>query len=232
MKLEHEFSVPVPQEQAWAVLLDVEHIAPCMPGATLDRIDGDDFGGQVKVKVGPIQVTYAGTARIVERDEDAHRAVIEATGKEARGPGTVSMTVTAQLHEASDGTRVTTVSDLSITGRPAQFGRGVMADVGAKIIGQFADCLSAKLAAPPAGSGEAPAPDVAQDARMGGSTPHVPHDNLPSQDPQGGERTPQAIDLLDAARSPAMKRVAPALAAAVALIIALLIALKARRRSG
>jgi uncharacterized protein len=222
MKLEHEFTVPVPPGQAWAVLLDVERIAPCMPGATLERIDGDDFGGRVKVKVGPIQVTYAGTARIVERDEDTRRAVIEATGKEARGPGTAAMTVTAQLHESGEGTRVTAVSDLSVTGRPAQFGRGVMADVGAKIIGQFAECLAAELAA-------SPAPDEAIITDVAPAT-------VTSQDPREGQPPtrypPEAIDLLDVATGPVVKRLAPVMAAVVVLLIAIAVAIKLRRRPG
>src|SRR4051812_3522173 len=146
MKLEHDFTVPAPVDEAWKALLDVEKVAPCMPGAALTSVDGDDFTGTVKVKVGPIQVTYKGQARFVEKDEAAHRVVIEASGKEARGSGTASATVTAVLTAQGNQTRAEVVTDLNITGRPAQFGRGVMADVGAKLIGQFADCLAEELA--------------------------------------------------------------------------------------
>ena len=146
MKLEHDFTVPAPVDEAWKALLDVEKVAPCMPGAALTSVDGDDFTGTVKVKVGPIQVTYKGQARFVEKDEASHRVVIEASGKEARGSGTAAATVTAVLTaDGANRTRAEVVTDLNITGRPAQFGRGVMADVGAKLIGQFADCLADEL---------------------------------------------------------------------------------------
>ena len=150
MQLEHEFTVPVPVATAWDVLLDVERIAPCMPGATVESFDGETLEGRVKVKVGPIQVTYAGTARFVEKDVAGRRAVIDASAKEARGVGTAKATITALLHdEGASSTRVTVTTDLAITGKPAQFGRGVMAEVGNKILGRFADCLAGEL-----GSGE------------------------------------------------------------------------------
>ncbi|HEX6756089.1 MAG TPA: SRPBCC family protein, partial [Mycobacteriales bacterium] len=163
MQLDHEFTVPVPAAQAWPVLLDIERIAPCMPGATISEIDGDDFEGTVKVKVGPITVTYGGTASFLEKDESERRAVIEARGRETRGTGTATARVTAQLHDEGDSTRVVVSTDLSITGKPAQFGRGVMSDVGAKLLGRFADCLSGQLAAGPPTAPEAaesaPPPD-------------------------------------------------------------------------
>ena len=146
MELQHSFSVPVDVDRAWAVLVDIEQVAPCMPGAALDTVDGDEFTGSVKVRLGPIGLTYKGKARFVEKDEAAHRAVIDAQGKDARGNGTASATVTATLHPQDDGTRVEVNTDLAITGKPAQFGRGVMVDVGNKLIGQFADCLAGKLA--------------------------------------------------------------------------------------
>jgi uncharacterized protein len=145
MELEHTFSIPVPVEKAWPVLLDVEQIAPCMPGASVDSVDGDDFTGSVKVKLGPINLTYKGQASFVEKDEAAHRAVIDARGRDSRGNGTAAAKVTATLTGAGDTTEVKVVTDLNITGKPAQFGRGVMVDVGNKLIGQFADCLAGKL---------------------------------------------------------------------------------------
>ena len=147
MELEHEFTVPVPVDRAWEVLLDVEKIAPCMPGAVLDSVDGDSFTGQVKVKVGPITVAYAGRASFLEKDPTAHRAVVEAKGRETRGSGTAAATVTASMADEGGSTRVTVVTDLAITGRPAQFGRGVMNDVGSKLIGQFADCVATTISA-------------------------------------------------------------------------------------
>src|SRR4051812_49679812 len=145
VQLENSFTVPVPVDDAWRVLLDIERIAPCMPGAALDSVDGDDFTGRVKVKLGPINLTYAGKASFVEKDEAAHRAVIDAKGKDQRGNGTAAAVITATLNAEGSSTRVDVLTDLNITGRPAQFGRGVMTDVGNKLLGQFADKLAAQL---------------------------------------------------------------------------------------
>jgi carbon monoxide dehydrogenase subunit G len=145
MELTHSFTIPIGVDQAFEVLSDVERIAPCMPGATIESVDGRDFTGRVKVKVGPMQITYRGKARYEELDAEKHMAVIEARGQETRGSGTANATVTATLTEKGDETEVMVVSNLSVTGRPAQFGRGVMNEVGAKLLGQFADCLSERL---------------------------------------------------------------------------------------
>jgi carbon monoxide dehydrogenase subunit G len=145
VQLENSFTVPVPVDEAWRVLLDIERIAPCMPGAALDSVDGDNFTGRVKVKLGPINLTYQGKASFIEKDETAHRAVIDARGKDQRGNGTAAATVTANLKAEGSITRVDVLTDLNITGRPAQFGRGVMTDVGNKLLGQFADKLAAQL---------------------------------------------------------------------------------------
>jgi len=127
MELEHSFTIPVPPEQAWQVLLDVEQVAPCMPGATVDAVDGDQIKGRIKVKVGPVSLTYAGTARFTERDEQAKSVTLEASGKETRGSGTAAATVRSTLQGEGDGqTRVVVHTTMSVTGRPAQFGRGVM----------------------------------------------------------------------------------------------------------
>ncbi|GAB3355621.1 SRPBCC family protein [Modestobacter lapidis] len=146
MQLENSFTVPLPIDEAWRVLMDIDRIAPCMPGAVLDSVDGDDFTGRVKVKLGPINLTYQGKGSFIERDEAAHKAVIDARGKDQRGNGTASAIVTANLASEGSVTRVDVLTDLNITGRPAQFGRGVMTDVGNKLLGQFADKLSAQLA--------------------------------------------------------------------------------------
>jgi carbon monoxide dehydrogenase subunit G len=152
VQLENSFTVPVPIDEAWRVLLDIQRIAPCMPGAALDSVTGDDFTGRVKVKLGPINLTYQGKASFIEKDAAAHRAVIDAKGKDQRGNGTAAATITAQLADEGGTTRVDVLTDLNITGRPAQFGRGVMTDVGNKLLGQFADKLAAQL-----GAGEVPA---------------------------------------------------------------------------
>jgi carbon monoxide dehydrogenase subunit G len=145
VQLENSFTVPVPLDEAWRVLLDIERIAPCMPGAALDSVDGDDFTGRVKVKLGPINLTYQGKASFIEKDETVHKAVIDARGKDQRGNGTAAATITANLAAEGSVTRVHVLTDLNITGRPAQFGRGVMTDVGNKLLGQFADKLAAQL---------------------------------------------------------------------------------------
>src|SRR6516162_723123 len=150
MELEHSFTVPVPEDRAWEVLMDVERVAPCMPGATLDSVEGDEIKGRIKVKVGPIAMTYAGTARFTERDKDAHVITLEASGKETRGAGTASAKVRSMLESQNGHTHVVVHTTLNVTGRPAQFGRGVMAEVGGKLIGIFASNLADMLAAEPA----------------------------------------------------------------------------------
>jgi uncharacterized protein len=147
MELTNDFRVGVPVERAWEVLTDVELIAPCMPGAQLQEIEGEEFRGVVKVKVGPITAQYKGAARFLERDDAAHKAVLRAEGRDTRGQGNANATITAQLTPDGDGTAVTVTTDLTVTGRVAQFGRGVMADVSTKLLGQFTDCLENKLAA-------------------------------------------------------------------------------------
>lgn len=174
MELEHSFSIPVPVEKAWPVLLDIRQIAPCMPGAAVDSVDGDDFTGTVKVKLGPINLTYKGQAKFVEKDEANHKAVIDARGRDSRGNGTAAAKITATLTGNGDSTDCKVITDLNITGKPAQFGRGVMVDVGNKLIGQFADCLSGKLAADKAGTGSDDAANTAassgSDAKPAGSS--------------------------------------------------------------
>ena len=227
MKLEHDFTVPAPIDEAWKVLLDVERVAPCMPGATLLTVDGDEFTGTVKVKVGPIQVTYKGNAKFAERDDSGYRAVIEASGKEARGTGTAAATVTTRLESAgASETRVRVETDLNITGRPAQFGRGVMEEVSGKLIGQFAKCLAEELGAGSAGPAAPAAAPV--------EAPAAPAPALPTEEKQTGPRTvappvrsAEPIDLLDVAGGSIAKRAAPVLAVVAVLLF---IFLRRRRR--
>jgi uncharacterized protein len=194
MELTNEFKVGATPDEAWAVLTDLERIAPCMPGAELQEVDGDDYKGIVKVKVGPITAQYKGVARFVERDDATHRAVLHAEGRETRGQGNASATITAQLTPDGDGTLVSVVTDLTIAGKVAQFGRGILADVSSKLLGQFASCLETKLAA----GGETATDAVGADANTategsatGGTEP--------------GGTAP--VDLLDAAGAPVAKRV-------------------------
>lgn len=141
MELKNEFTVDVPVEEAWEILTDVARIAPCLPGAKLQEVDGEEYRGVVKVKVGPVTAEYKGSASFVEQDAGARRAVLRAQGRETRGQGNANATITATLHPAGESTRVQVVTDLAITGRVAQFGRGVLADVSAKLLGQFAASL-------------------------------------------------------------------------------------------
>ncbi len=147
MEMDHSFTVPVPPDQAWDVLLDVKRIAPCMPGATVDAVDGDVVTGHIKVKVGPVSLTYRGTANFGERDPEARTILVAASGKETRGAGTASATVRASLEPAGDdSTNVSMHTTMNVTGRPAQFGRGVMVEVGGKLVEQFAQNLAQLIA--------------------------------------------------------------------------------------
>jgi uncharacterized protein len=238
VELEHEFTVPVPVAQAWEVLLDVERIAPCMPGAVVDSVDGDSFTGQVKVKVGPITVAYAGKASFLEKDAAVHRAVVEAKGRETRGSGTAAATVTASMADEGGSTRVTVVTDLAITGKPAQFGRGVMNDVGRKLIGQFADCVATTITegaqplAEPVGSvgGGATSGPAPADAKA--TAPAAEATAAAGAARVGEQRarpTPEAIDLVAVAGGSVMKRVLPIVALVVGIVIAWLITRRPRR---
>jgi uncharacterized protein len=159
MELDNSFTVPVPPDQAWDVLLDVKRIAPCMPGATVDEVEGDVVNGRIKIKVGPVSLTYKGTAKFIERDPEAHLVVLEASGKETRGAGTASATVRASMvpDASGSGTEVTMHTSMNVTGRPAQFGRGVMVEVGGKLVEQFASNLAQLIAGDTGGASAVPA---------------------------------------------------------------------------
>jgi carbon monoxide dehydrogenase subunit G len=240
MKLENEFVVPVPRDQAWDVLMDVERIAPCMPGATFDGYEGESssaFKGRVKVKLGPITVTYAGVAKFVEKDKDAGRAVIDASGKESRGSGTANATIETVLLDNGDTTLVKVTTDLNITGKPAQFGRGVMVEVGTKILGQFATCLASQLAAgSPDEPAAVPSSDVAAEPGDKGTVAEAAPDNVvPLSEAPRARAAPEprptadAIDLLDHAGAPVLKRLLPALGGLLAVLIAWRLVRKATR---
>ncbi|MFM8863201.1 MAG: SRPBCC family protein [Acidimicrobiia bacterium] len=225
MELINEFDVSVPVDTAWNVLTDVERIAPCLPGAQLQEIEGDEYRGVVKVKVGPIQAQYKGKATFVERDDSAHRAVLEATGRDTRGQGNASATITAQLEPSGEGTHVTVTTDLTVTGKVAQFGRGVMADVSAKLLSQFVDNLEQTVL-----SDAPPTPAPVAEPTAPDSEPTAPAASQPTAaepaaaEPTSGVRRidqpePEAIDLLEHAGSPVLKRVVPALGVAVAALI-------------
>jgi uncharacterized protein len=202
MQLEHRLSVPAPIDVVWPALLDPERVAPCVPGATLTGVDGETFTGTVKVKVGPITLLYKGTGTFTETDEQGRRAVLKADAKDTRGNGTVKATVTLTLTDEGDHTTGTVATDLSITGKPAQFGRGMIADVGGKIIEQFAACLSEKLAVAATPSQPAAASEAADAAKAS----------------QPEEVEP--LDLVQYARSSVLKRVGPLVAVAMLVLIA------------
>ncbi|MCH2416152.1 MAG: SRPBCC family protein [Acidimicrobiales bacterium] len=142
MELSNDFEVSAPIEKVWEVINDVELIAPCLPGAQLEEVENDEYKGFVKVKVGPITAQYKGVAKFVEKDDSNHRVVIRGEGRDTRGAGNAAADITASLESTTEGTRVNVVTDLKITGKVAQFGRGVMADISKKLMSQFADNLS------------------------------------------------------------------------------------------
>jgi carbon monoxide dehydrogenase subunit G len=230
MELEHSFTVPVPADQAWVVLLDVERVAPCMPGATLDSVEGDEIMGRIKVKLGPVSMTYAGTARITERDPDAGVVTLEASGKETRGSGTAAATIRSELHGRGGQTEVTVHTSLNVTGRPAQFGRGVMADVSAKLIGVFANNLADMLAT---GNGSAPEPAVPEPAVQ--ATAHaapVPPATTPASTTPAAASAPSedSLNLLQVAGLPVLKRIAVPAGALLAVLAGVLILRRRRRK--
>jgi carbon monoxide dehydrogenase subunit G len=221
MKIDNEFSVHAPIDVAWRVLTDLEEVAPCMPGATLTGVDGDVYSGKVKVKVGPVVTEYAGTASFVERDDDAYRAVISAKGREARGSGNASATITAGLRSEGERTVVQIDTDLKISGKIAQFGSGAIKEVSHKLVGQFAQSLEQKLAeaapAEPAPAEAAPAEPTPAPAPPPVTTtaPATPPVTTTASAPPPVTTTasePPPIDLLDVAGGAILKRLAPLVA--------------------
>ncbi len=256
MELTHRFTVPVPIDDAWAHFNDIASVAECFPGATVTSADSDTFAGSVKVKLGPIALVYNGSGTFTEKDQATHRMVVDAKGKDKRGNGTAGALVTMTMSDAGgSATDVEVLTDLAITGKPAQFGRGVMAEVGNKLLGKFADCLAGELSGGGAAAGAAPAsppepasaPAAHADAAAapGEQTAAAPA-SVAASTTGSGERqatpaataTPirragssgdsDAIDLLDTAGLPVLKRLAPALVGTLILLV--LWRLMARRR--
>jgi carbon monoxide dehydrogenase subunit G len=242
VELNNEFEVSAPIDKTWAVLTDVERIAPCLPGAQLQEVEGDEYRGIVKVKVGPITAQYKGAATFVEQDDTNHRAVLKAEGRDTRGAGNASALITAQAESLGDRTKVTVSTDLTVTGKVAQFGRGVMADVSAKLMKQFADNLEqlveqdnapAAVAAAESTTAAASAPGGAQPTAADVSTPSATAEagvnSVAPEAPAAGSAAPtvrkidspdaQAVDLLDTAGAPVVKRVAPVVVVIVLLLV-------------
>ena len=215
MELNNKFRVAVPAAKTWEVLTDVERVAPCLPGATLLSVDGDEFTGAVKVKVGPITVSYQGDAAFLEKDASAQRVVLKANGKETRGNGNAAAIVTAQLKDEGDATSVVITTDLTISGKAAQFGRGVLADVAGSLIAQFAKSLEADML------GRAPAPAATESV---GAAPQT----AAAVAAGPGD----SVALLKVVAVPMAKRAAPAVAALVAGgVIGFLLGRRRNRRS-
>ena len=227
MDLNSTFEVARPIDEAWAVLTDLERIAPCLPGAQLTEVEGDDYRGFVKVKVGPITAQFKGAANFVERNDQDHKAVLSGKGRDTRGAGNASALITAKLEAVSDSiTRVNVDTDIKITGKFAQFGRGVMADVSANLMDQFAQNLAEMLA-------EAPSDDLSEteqaesehpEASTEGGTTASGTTASEATAPSGGARKidmpePEAIDLIGAAGAPLMKRIATLAAVVVAFLL-------------
>ena len=233
MELTNEFTVPVPIERAWEVLTDVELIAPCLPGAQLQEIEGDEYRGVVKVKVGPITAQYKGAATFQEQDEAARRLVLKAEGRDTRGQGSASALITVKMAEESGRTHVSVDTDLTIKGKVAQFGRGMIADVSAKLMDEFVDCLEGKLDAPAPAAAATPPPEesapveatataTATAEANGDGTPPTPDPVAGSTggvkaEPVSGVRKIDSpdrapVDLVDAAGASVAKRVGPVIA--------------------
>jgi carbon monoxide dehydrogenase subunit G len=213
MQLTHDFTVPAPPEVTWQTFMDLERVGGCFPGATVTEVTDDGFSGTVKVKLGPIALQYAGSGSFVERDDEAKHAVIEAKGKDKRGNGTAGATVTIQLAPADQGTRVDVTTELAVTGKPAQFGRGVMQDVSDKLLQQFIGCIEGELAA----AGGAPAP-VEAAAASGEAEPSATTAEAPTPEPSAPETAAPAAaapaatapaSAPPAAAAPAPRRPAP-----------------------
>ena len=232
MRLDHEFTVPAPPERVWKAVTNPESVAPCMPGATLTKVEGETFTGTVKVKLGPISLLYKGSGEFLEADEKARKIVIKASGKDTRGSGTAAATVTVTLAEENGRTRGNVSTDLSVTGRPAQFGRGMISEVGGKILDQFATNLAERLSTgekreaeavaatgTKAAAGEKPAAEAAQVAKPKlEAVKAVPQEQA------------EAIDLFDYAGSSIAKRLAPVLGGVVVFLIVLAVIRAIRRR--
>lgn len=242
MELSNAFDVAAPIDRAWRVLTDLERIAPCLPGAQLQEVEGDEYRGVIKVKVGPVTAQYKGKATFVERDEAAGRAVLSADGRDTRGQGNASATITAQLTPSDAGTHVVVDTDLKVTGKVAQFGRGVMADVSAKLMAQFVENLETTVLADDGADGDVTAADVAPAVEApaaddtAATVPDAPDDGVtPAPEPAPDApvvRTidsPEAapLDLMEVAGAKTMAKIAlPVVVLVVILVVLLVFALR------
>lgn len=227
MELNHEFDVAVPPAEAWTVLTDLERIAPCLPGANLQEVEGDEYRGTVKVKVGPITAQYKGTASFGELDEASGRAVLLATGRDTKGQGNASATITADLTAVDGGTHVSLRTDLKISGKVAQFGRGAIADVSSKLMAQFVERLEGTVLVQGGAAAVEPTPATAT-APTAGTEPEAVVAGSGPRRIDGPEAEP--IDLL--ATAGATRAARGAAAAAVLAVVLGIVVIFLRRRRG
>jgi carbon monoxide dehydrogenase subunit G len=201
MEISDSFRVNRSLDETWKVLLDIERIAPSLPGAELQEIEGDDYRGVVKIKVGPITAQYKGTAKLAEVDEAARRIVLDASGRDTRGQGNAKAKIVVTMKEDGGGTLVDVNTDLSITGKVAQFGRGVLADVSSKLMGQFVENLERDVLSDPAASADADAVETA--------APTAAPAQMPTGPRQIDSRPAEPVDLFEVAGAPVTKRLIP-----------------------
>jgi carbon monoxide dehydrogenase subunit G len=204
MKIENEFRVNAPLDTAWEILTDIPTIAPCMPGAKLTSVEDDTYSGTVKIKVGPITAEYAGTAHFLAKDDAGHRAELSAKGRDSRGSGNAEAVIVAQLAADGDATLVNIDTDLKLSGKVAQFGRGVMVDVSTKLIGQFVECLEDKMQHMGDGA-------TADDAADGA-------DSHPDEPTDAADEV-EALDLMEFAGGAVAKRLIPVVVAIIVAVV-------------
>ena len=212
MDLNHEFIVNVPVNDAWIILTDLERIAPCLPGAQLTEVEGDTYRGQVKVKVGPIVAQFKGQASFVTRDDAAHTASLKGEGRDTTGKGTASAIITAQLTSVTPtSTKCTVVTELTISGKVAQFGRGALADVSDKLLKQFSENLNQLIASAPAATTATAETATTTSAPAAAASPEI-------RKIESAEVAP--LDLFGTAGAPILKRAIPAVVALIVVVIA------------
>jgi uncharacterized protein len=223
MEIADSFRVSTPIEDTWKVLLDIEGIAPCMPGAQLQEVEGDEYRGIVKVKVGPITAQYKGAAKLAEVDEATRRIVIDASGRDTRGQGNAKAKILVTMTPEGVGTRVDVTTDLSITGKVAQFGRGVLADVSSKLMGQFVENLERDVLNEAGGTDTSTAGGPYERALEAVPSQSRDSQSEPPQRAQGPRRIEseevEPVDLLGVAGAPVTKRVVPIVLGALALFV-------------
>ena len=236
MKIENEFTVNAPVQQAWEAMLDLERIAPCLPGASIDEAVDGEYQGTMAVKMGPISARYRGTVKIEETDEEDRRAVVRANGRETRGQGSASATITSTLIEENGGTRVRVETDMQVSGRVAQFGRGIMQDVAEEMIGRFSECVEQEIIS---GDGTARTADEDQTSEPETSEREAAAERSASTAARGSReenrghpvRAAEPLDLGDVGRGAIVKRAVPALAGLAGVGLLLLVAGASRRSS-